>query len=73
MSWDEIICTVNGYNHRKRLEWEQTRLISYYSALANLKKGIEPKDLFPIPGENVIQVTSDRETFDSLKNQFGGV
>lgn len=44
-----FINAVDGYRDRMREQWEQTRLISFYSAFPHVK-GLKLKDIL-IPGE----------------------
>lgn len=56
-SWREIVCTVNGYRRRvreqSRVSWNQTRIISYFSAVPHVKSGSirNPEALFKLDGD----------------------
>lgn len=49
----DYVCLRKGRNKRELSEWHRVRLLAYYSAAANLKKGTKITDLFPLPGDKV--------------------
>lgn len=47
----KFINAAEGFRDKKQEDWEQARLIAYYSAMPHMRKGFKLTDI-PIPGEH---------------------
>lgn len=58
-SLKDYILKRKGFNNSELNEWHRTRLMCYYAASGNLKKGTKLTDILPLPG--------DKKTLKDLK------
>jgi len=55
MQWYEVEACLNGLDYKNRINWEQTRFISYVTAQTQSTKKLKPTDILSFHWDGEVQ------------------